>query len=522
MDSLHLLHLATDALVVGIFAYLALLGVRIAREGTGGKVTAGTGLVVASLFGLLVWCGVEFEIPIALAPGTAGTATDASAAGDAARSVLLVPLLQTIAELGAVFAAAGVILELITVVRTARGKDDLLRFQRTAIFLGLVILGLLVIYEAHFAEKLPARTAILGVGGATVFVVGLALQSTLGNVFAGYELQADRVIRKGDWVQLGRDGTVGRVVDSTLRTTSIHTKDGELVVLKNSDLLARDFRNLDRPTPVLRQLVRFGAAYDCPPALVKDVAHHVLTHERNVLRIPEPEVALLSFGDSAIVYEMRFWIPSFVVRDETLDRVQTRLWYALREAGIEIPFPMRTVRMVSPQEEAERAAAAADRARTASASLEACALFADAHVNAAERREMARDAAPMKCLPGEIIVRRGDRSDSMFVIASGGCEVMLPGAARVAIGPGGHFGEIALLRREPRTADVIAGPQGCELLRLPRASVLGILARHPELRERLGDIARERLETQVTAAGAARGPAQPSVVGGIFRMLRPW
>ncbi len=514
MNAPHALTLAIDALVVAGFVYLALLGVRLIRNSDHGGMSSGIGLLGSAAFGLLVWAGIEVEIPLSLGAETV------NAEGE--RVPLLVPLLLTLTEVGSVIAIAGFLVELITISRKARGRDELLHFQRTALFLGLVLVGVLAIYEIHFAEKLPIRTAILSIGGALVFIVGLALQSTLGNVFAGYELQADRVFRKGDHVQLGRDGVIGRVVDSTLRTTSIHTHDGEMLTIRNHDLLGKDFRNLDRPTPILRQLVQFGVAYDVPPAVVKDVALQVLAHDRCVLRIPEPQVALLNFADSCVTYEMRFWIPDFEVRDETLDRVRTRLWYALRDAGIDIPYPMRTIRMASADEERARVERATERSARTAQVLQGCALFDDRVVNSGERRELARDAGAVKLEAGEVVIRRGEHSDAMFIVETGSCEVMLPDAARVTLGPGAHFGEIALLRREPRSADVVAGPGGASLLRLPRASVLPILSRHPELRNRLGDIARQRLETQGGSRMAAAAPVNTSFAGGVLRLLRPW
>jgi len=85
----------------------------------------------------------------------------------------------------------------------------------------------------------------------------------------------------------------------------------------------------------------------------------------------------------------------------------------------------------------------------------------------------------------EAIVRRGENSDAMYVIADGSCEVRLPDGGTISLEAGGHFGEIALLLRQERTADVVAGPAGATVLRLPRASVAPILARRPEFRELL-------------------------------------
>jgi hypothetical protein len=321
------------------------------------------------------------------------------------------------------------------------------------------------------------------------------------------------VFRKGDTVQLGRGGVIGRIHESTLSTTSILMRDGGLLVLPHGAVLGKDFMNLDHPMPQLRQKVNVGIAYDVPPAVVKDAAIQVLASEPNVLRSPEPAVWLSEFGDSSITYTLVFWVPNYDVQDTTLDRVRTRLWYALHDAGIEIPFPIRTIRMVEREEELRRTAAGATRVEQTAAALRACSLFDDRNISAAERRELARAASEVSLQPGEAAVRRGELSDAMFVIASGGCDVVLPNGDRIPLGTGAHFGEIALVMREPRTADVVAGASGTTLLRLPRASVLPILSRRPEFAARMSTIAEERRE-------ATLGEARPTLLSRPLNLLR--
>lgn len=492
-----------DVPAIAGFAYAALAGVRHLARGTG--VSIGIGLIVLAVFGTLSWSGIEVEIPLKVDAETVEA-----------------PLLRTIAELGAIVAFAGIAVRALGALRTYRGQDDFLRFHRTLIFVAIIVVGLIALYQFHFADRLPIRTTILSLGGALVFVVGLAMQTTLGNMFAGYELQSEQIIRKGDMVQLGRGGVIGQVAESTLRTTSIVTRDGQWLVLRNQDILTKDFMVLDRPTRALRQLVPFGVAHEAPPAIVKDIALGVLQGDPHVMSDPEPWVELTNFGDSAITYTMRFWIADYRVQDETLDRVRTRLWYALRNAGIEIPFPIRTVRMTSMDDERARAQATEDTAGRAARALAACPLFDDRALTQSERREIARDAAEQVFQANDLIVRRGDHSDTMFVVAAGTCTVHLPDGGSVEIAAGGHFGEIALMRQELRTADVVAGAGGATVLRLPRPSVAPVLLRRPDLRERLGTIVQERMNATgvISSHGVVARRENPLLAA--LRFLRPW
>lgn len=102
---------------------------------------------------------------------------------------------------------------------------------------------------------------------------------------------------------------------------------------------------------------------------------------------------------------------------------------------------------------------------------------------------------------GTAIVRRGERAEAMFFIMSGEVEVeILP--QPVVLGPGQHFGEIALMRRTDRTATVSAITD-CRLLALEVTDFQRLLQVHPTIREHIDRLATERLEQRKTAEGSA-------------------
>jgi CPA1 family monovalent cation:H+ antiporter len=109
---------------------------------------------------------------------------------------------------------------------------------------------------------------------------------------------------------------------------------------------------------------------------------------------------------------------------------------------------------------------------------------------AATLDELARLLSPRLALPDERIVRRGDSGDEMFFIVSGAVEVLL-GTARVRLGTGDFVGELALITRRPRAADVVALGY-CYLLALRRDDFQAFLRSHPELTNTVRRIASER------------------------------
>ena len=171
-------------------------------------------------------------------------------------------------------------------------------------------------------------------------VIGLALQSTIANVFAGLALHTDRTLGIGDWVQAG--AMIGRINEIKWRSTSLWTEDGDYLTVPNSRLLDAEVQNLSRPDDVHRMWVKVGFHYRHPPNEVKRILREALRRAPGVRVEPAPDCILLDFADSAILYALRYWISDFAHHAVIESEVRTRIWYAARRGGLEIPFPIRT------------------------------------------------------------------------------------------------------------------------------------------------------------------------------------
>ncbi|MFM7798370.1 MAG: hypothetical protein ACKPBA_05225, partial [Planctomycetota bacterium] len=141
-------HLTTLFAVIG-FPYAALLGVRSFSGGRSQGAAYGSSLVAFAVFGFLAWMGVEIEIPLTVtAPnGDAGTVD--------------IPLFRTVAELAAASAASSLLVQTLNLWLRTRGRDRLLHFQRIVLWVVGVVIGAVAVYQVHFAETLPIRTAVL-------------------------------------------------------------------------------------------------------------------------------------------------------------------------------------------------------------------------------------------------------------------------------------------------------------------------------------------------------------------------
>jgi small-conductance mechanosensitive channel/CRP-like cAMP-binding protein len=282
-------------------------------------------------------------------------------------------------------------------------------------------------------------------------VIGLALQNTIANMFAGLSLQLDRTLNVGDWIQMST--WIGRITHIKWRSTFIVTRDGNNVILPNSELLRQEVLNFSKPSSVHRSTVKVGFAYRHPPREVARVLVAALRGMPEILDDPAPDCLPVEFGDSAIVYALRYWTDN-VQRDVIVEgEVRLRIWYAAQRAGLEIPFPMRTIQTVP----AAATSAAGGDEREHQERLEALArvdLFA--RLDAAELELLAAGARSQSFASGELVIAQGDVGDSLYVIHRGevAVSVNVDGDARdvALLKEGNFFGEMSLMTGEPRTA----------------------------------------------------------------------
>ena len=343
----------------------------------------------------------------------------------------------------------------------------------------MVIPGLLIYLKFQGVSLTPL---FFGMGAASI-VVGLALQEPLSNLFAGLALDLEGHIRPGDWLRIDVDGgTEGKVIDKGWRTTRLLTINQELVTLPNRVLGGQKILNFYWPDRVHGHHLRVSASYNDPPGKVKDVLRTVLLREPRILRTPQPQVRTMAYGDSSIEYDLRFFINNFSDQMEIKDEVMTRIWYAFRENGIEIPFPIRTVYFK------ERPQIEEEKQRLLKQGEDLAAYFRDLpclnrHLALKDFEFLAQNAVQSDFAPGEALILKGIMGDSVFFVRHGWCLAALPDGRTKRIEEGEYVGEMALMQLAPRTADVRAGEAGATVVRIDRESLLRLFRFYPGLRQ---------------------------------------
>lgn len=208
------------------------------------------------------------------------------------------------------------------------------------VFLFLVSAALIVILR-HFNYDVYSIVTALGIGS---LAIGLAAKDTLANMISGFTIMLDRPFRIGDRIQLV-GGQIGDVADIGLRSTKIKTFDNQLLIIPNSDLCNSMLTNQAFPNNRVRGRINIGVAYDSDVERVKQLLVATAAEAEDVLFDPPPEAFFVSFGDSALNMALFFWVEEYSTLFATTDKINSLVIKRFAEHSIEIPFPIRTVKM---------------------------------------------------------------------------------------------------------------------------------------------------------------------------------
>lgn len=189
------------------------------------------------------------------------------------------------------------------------------------------------------------------IAGALSVGIGFGLQSVVNNFVSGLILLFEGSLRVGDYIELDT-GLRGVVKEINTRATVINTNDSVDVVVPNSKFVTNELTNWTLREPLARFRIEFGVAYGSDKETVRAAALEAANRVDFIVHHTpsrEPEVWLVGYGDSALVFQLLAWVSKAGVRRP--ERVRsTVLWELetqLREHGIEIPFPQRDLHLRS-------------------------------------------------------------------------------------------------------------------------------------------------------------------------------
>jgi small-conductance mechanosensitive channel len=248
------------------------------------------------------------------------------------------------------------ILLLLTLWAATAASDFLERRVRTAtdltpsiqVLIGKVMRLLLLTFAVLIALSTVGIdfSALAFFSGAIGVGLGFGLQKIVSNLVSGIILLADKSIKPGDVITVGEQ--FGWVTTMGARYTSVSTRDGREYLVPNEDFITQKVVNWSYSNQEIQVEFPFGVSYASNPHRVRELSLAAAKGVPRVLEYPEPVCDLTAFGESSLNFMVRFWIsdPTNGIAN-VRGAVMLRLWDALQLEGIEIPYPVRDVRMRS-------------------------------------------------------------------------------------------------------------------------------------------------------------------------------
>lgn len=396
-----------------------------------------------------------------------------------------------------IFAAAIIVLKILDGLIFDRyllrkGKARIPTLFRDIIILFVLFIMVLIVMRIEFGFNLAGlltSSAILSI------VIGLALQDTLANIISGIVLHIEKPFKIGDWIKTG--GNEGEVVEMSWRATRLKTLDGNYIVIPNVNISKETVLNYYEPSRAHAIVFQIGLDYTVAPQQAKAALLESLHDSAYVLKLPEPAVRMINFGDSAIQYEIKIWIEDHSIYKQILDDVMTKIWYRLKRENIQIPFPIHTV-LFQKSQECKVEKAYSDRASRQNC-IKGIGLFEG--MPEAGLMELAEKSRVKLFSRGERIIVQGQTGDSLYVILKGQVGVISDDGRGNTIPiqglqEGDYFGEMSLLTGEKRSATVIAQSE-VSVLEIASSDLLPILRENTNLMQNLSQVLAERkLTTQ--------------------------
>lgn len=372
------------------------------------------------------------------------------------------------------------------IISTIRGtQSEVASLVKTVFSIIIYIVAFFIIFQTQYPEvplaPLFTGSTILGI------VVGLALQDTLGNLFAGIALQADQPFQVGD-VATFMNGQRGVIESVSWRGVKLRTFENRILVVSNS-ALGKEMIEIAPRGNLNARLVYFNTLYVNSPSKTLQSVRDVVRQIENVSQKIRPIVRIRNLGDNGIDWEVKYWAEDYTKHPDTDALIRQRLWYLFNREKIDFAYPTRTVHVAEKREEATLV----EYVSTVAEHLQQVPLFTPLAEEELER--LAKASTTRVFAPGEAIVRRGQEGNSMFVIIRGAVNVQIPEndyqKTINKLTSNDFFGEMSLLTGQPRTATVIA-EQETEVVQIKKTALKPLFEVNPDLMKSICNIIEER------------------------------
>lgn len=332
--------------------------------------------------------------------------------------------------------------------------------------LGAVIFLVAVVAAAAYVMQLPVK-GLLATSGIMAIVIGLALQSTLSDVFSGIVLNTTKPYQLDDWIAI--DGTEGKVVEIDWRATHLLTSQGSTVVIPNSVAAKTKVHNFSRPNDVTAVSISLKVSTRVRPRRVLDALEKTVQGISALLASPRPKVAIKGSDLESMEYEASGFIRPGENKTEIRNLMYDLAHRHLEAAGIAFssesgPQPWSRPRLLLEEVKVFRA------------------------LSNEEKDTLSQLMSPLAFSAGQVVLGVGEVSDGLLVIGTGVVSAAVPDGDGMLeagrMGPGEILGEEGITGDAPSQAQFTA-LTSCVLYRIEKEAIRSCLDERVEVRAAL-------------------------------------
>jgi small-conductance mechanosensitive channel/CRP-like cAMP-binding protein len=346
---------------------------------------------------------------------------------------------------------------------------------------------------------------LLATSGAVAIILGLALQSSLGDVFSGIVLSFSRPYLPGDWINID-GGTEGRVIEMNWRATHILTGRRDLAIVPNSSIAKSKIVNVSSPSGIHGITVTVQVDPKAPPSTGVDILKKAILNCRLIVREPSPTVIVKSITAGYTEFEITFFVEQLASSTSAQNQLFDLICRHLAVGGIGLAWPQN---QPDPGRQDEKPRLAMSAIET---QLELVDIFAS--LTARERSAIAAKLKPASHGEGDTLLEVGTVLKSLLIVGAGVLSVTrvdeIAGEIEMErLGPGDHYGEIGMLTGTPSIAKITALTPAT-VYQLKEEDLAPILEAHPQVAHELGGALARRQATHRLTAPTELGDSVPT------------
>jgi small-conductance mechanosensitive channel/CRP-like cAMP-binding protein len=360
---------------------------------------------------------------------------------------------------------------------------------------GTIYLGAALSVAAN-VFGVPVGT-LIATSGVFAIILGLAMQSTLSDVFSGIALNVGRSYAIGDWIVLS-GGVEGRVVERDWRATRLINGTNDLVVVPNSDLAKARLTNLsglDRSHGVTLTIRLMPTTR---PAAIVDVMRTILLSCNSILSHPEPSVQLKSLDARALEVELSFRAADLSIAATAQNEIFDLIYRHAKATGLRLSPPLEAPG-VAPQ---PQDALTSQQHATPLSALNGTPLFAS--LTEADKETLAKTMIRRTFHKDEVVVEQGTKLGALMIVMRGALVVIHRDQQREIelnkFAPGDWFGESGLLTGAG-AAGTIRALTFVVVYEIPQADLVPLMRDRPDVAGGLGLALSQRAEIESRLSG---------------------